>query len=173
MSKVKCDSCGQVIKIPVTDEIKGKTIQFRCKNKACGEIMKYKVPMVTGRAEDVTIIQGSKTTKKVAQLQLKKSEFGESQVFALQTGKSIIGRKSSTKKVDVEINSTDTSMSRQHCSIEEYVDKQQVVFHIISDANSKAGTFLNDKKLHPIDELYLEENDEIRLGRSTLIYKTS
>jgi hypothetical protein len=173
MSKVKCDSCGQVIKIPVTDEIKGKTIQFRCKNEACGVIMKYKVPMITGRAEDVTIIQGSKTTKKVAKLQLKKNEFGESQLFALQKGKSIIGRKSSTKKVDIEINSSDAAMSRQHCSIEEYVDKVHRVFYIISDADSKAGTFLNGMKLHPIDEIYLEENDKIRLGRSTLIYKTT
>lgn len=172
MAKVKCESCGQVIKIPqVSDDLKGKTIQFYCKNKSCGKVINYKIPLVEGREEDYTTIEGAEVKQPITYLELVASEFGAKQILTLQTGKQILGRKSTTQKVDLEIESTDASMSRQHCYIETYIDKQKKLCHIISDAESKAGTFLNGKRLHQIDELYLRENDQILIGRSTLQYK--
>ena len=171
MAKVKCTSCGQVIKVPVNDDLKGKKIQFYCKNKACGQLINYRIPLVEGREEDYTMIEGDESKKSTPYLEIEASEFGKKQTLILQNGKQVIGRKSTTKKVDLEIESTDTSMSRQHCYIEAYTDKQKRLCHILSDAESKSGTFLNGKRLHQVDELYLEENDKITIGRSTLQYK--
>ncbi len=172
-TKVKCNNCGQVIIIPVNQETRGKMIQFACKNKTCDNLITFKVPRQAGREIDRTVITGDVTKPNISFLEIQENEFGQAAKLILNKGKMVVGRKSSTKQVDLQINSTDAAMSRQHCTIDGVIDNQKRVHHILSDNDSKAGTFLNGDKLHAIDEMYLEENDEIRLGRTVITYKRS
>lgn len=70
------------------------------------------------------------------------------------------------KKGEADIVLEDASVSRLHARI----TKEKDVF-FIEDLNSTNGTFKNGLQLQPYERRELEEGDEIKLGRVTLIFR--
>lgn len=70
------------------------------------------------------------------------------------------------KKGEADIVLEDASVSRLHARI----TKEKETF-FIEDLNSTNGTFKNGLQLQPYERRELEEGDEIKLGRVTLIFR--
>ena len=70
------------------------------------------------------------------------------------------------KKGEVEVVLDDASISRMHARI---VKEQDAFF--VEDLNSTNGTFKNGLRMQPYEKRKLEEGDEIRLGKITLIFR--
>ena len=79
----------------------------------------------------------------------------------LNTGVLTIGK----KRDEVDCVLEDLSVSRIHARI---LKEQEAVY--LEDLNSTNGTFKNGLRLQPYEKKRLEEGDEIRLGKVTLIY---
>ena len=86
--------------------------------------------------------------------------------FILQKGENWVGR-----EVGVEIPiTTDAFLSRRHCCVTMKI-KNDSIEVMLSDKNSKNGTFLNEKRLSEYDSLYLAEGDNIKAGRTFFTLK--
>lgn len=70
------------------------------------------------------------------------------------------------KKGEADVVLEDASVSRLHARI----TKEQDV-HYLEDLNSTNGTFKNGLQLQPYEKRELEEGDEVKLGRVTLIFR--
>ncbi|MDR3142223.1 MAG: FHA domain-containing protein [Tannerellaceae bacterium] len=91
------------------------------------------------------------------------------QVFPLAEGVSIIGRKSSRPSLaTIGIETTDRSMSREHIRIEVKKDSKGGYKHYLSDNNSKNHTLYNSNYLGEGEEVILNNNEEIIIGRTVL-----
>ena len=70
------------------------------------------------------------------------------------------------KKDEVDVVLEETSISRMHARI---LREQDAYF--IEDLNSTNGTFKNNLRMQPYEKRRLEEGDEIRLGKVTLMFR--
>ena len=70
------------------------------------------------------------------------------------------------KKGEVEVVLEDASISRMHARI---LKEQENYF--LEDLNSTNGTFKNGLRMQPYEKRKLEEGDEIRLGKITLMFR--
>lgn len=70
------------------------------------------------------------------------------------------------KKGEADVVLEDASVSRLHARI----TKEQDI-HYLEDLNSTNGTFKNGLQLQPYEKRELEEGDEVKLGRVTLIFR--
>jgi len=171
MAKVRCNQCGHIIKVKVTDDILGKRIKFTCKNAACDNMITYKVPQQHGRDDLRTVFSDVGEPLDVIQLNVKPSDDHPESNIAVVIGKHTLGRHSENKKATLTIKTQDKSMSRLHCTIDVFRDKRNLLCCTIKDCGSQAGTMLNGKKLHDLDEYYLANQDEIQLGKSILTFE--
>lgn len=83
-------------------------------------------------------------------------------VFVLEKPTALIGKK--REEADCILN--DASVSRLHARI----TKEGEDFYL-EDLNSTNGTFKNGLRLQPYEKRKLQEEDEIRLGKITLIFR--
>ena len=94
----------------------------------------------------------------------------------LRNGNNKIGRlsKSTPKDVNIAINTKDTYMSRHHCDlIVRWSQNKNVYEYILSDRKSVNGIFINEeRRLSRSEEVFLNDGDNIQLGRTKLILKT-
>ena len=171
MAKIECKKCGRVAKVKVTEAIRGKTIQYNCKNPRCNELITFKIPAIEGREEKHTEVMVKLQEMKSAELVIKENKYQKEHSMLLTTGLQIVGRKSNSKEVDLPIITSDTTISRQHFIVNGFVDKLGGLCFTIKDCESKMGTLLNGNKLKKEEELYLVNNDEISIGKSTIIFK--
>ena len=98
--------------------------------------------------------------------------------YPLQLGLNLVGRLSGIYKNDIGINTEDVFMGRQHFVIEVVLNKFGYCEYIISDNQSKNGTYVvfaanNTKKvLSPKDKVYLKNGDTIAAGKTILKLRT-
>lgn len=171
MAKIKCKKCGRVAKVKVTEKIRGKTIQYNCKNPKCNELITFKIPAIEGREDKSTEVMVRMQEMKSAELVIKENKYHKEQSMTLEMSKQTVGRKSNSKKVNLPIITNDTTISREHFAVHGFMDKLGGLCFTIKDSNSKLGTYLNGNKLKQNEELYLVNNDEIRIGKSIIIFK--
>ena len=82
---------------------------------------------------------------------------------AIKVGSAIvIGRKSSTRESDVQIE--DTTVSRRHCQI-----RRDAKGYYLSDLGSSNGTQLNWKLIK--GEVKLKAGDQISIGHSIITFR--
>ena len=91
----------------------------------------------------------------------------------LHEGKNSIGRKDSKNTADIGVETTDKSMSRQHCQIEVIRLKSGKVKPVISDLRGKdkmdkMPTMINGEPLKVCDRIVLDDGDKIQLGETVV-----
>lgn len=84
----------------------------------------------------------------------------------LPPGIHTLGRKSAHSMASVQLDVQDFFMSKQHSQIAVIVEPAGVRV-VIRDAGSSNGTFVNERRLEPMEEVALRQGDMVRLG-STL-----
>ena len=93
------------------------------------------------------------------------------EMIILKVGRNTIGRKSNKSECSIQLDTGDSSMSRNHASIEFVVRPDDGLYeYYLSDLDSSNGTFLNGKRISKDDSMILSLNDKIRLGHTTFLF---
>ena len=165
MIPVKCPHCRTGLKVDETKIPKGIT---SFKSPQC----KHDIPVsyLTQRAAD----GGSETVllrpveKRQGRITVLAAFDTPEQLFPLSEGTHIVGRKSSTTEAAIAIETSDRTMSRSHARIDVRRDRRGNLIHTLSDCQSKNHTLYNGVSLSAGETVVLKDNDELRLGRTTL-----
>lgn len=173
MAKLQCDQCGNVNKITISDEILGLSIKVKCKHAGCHNLIPFKVPTKLGRDDDQTVFSVAGERIDAVGFRILKNEYHAQSELTLVAGRHTLGRNSGSKKASIQINTADHSISRIHCELDIFRDQKGQLCCTIKDAGSQAGVLLNDRKLHELDEYYLEDKDQIRMGQSIIEYQVN
>ena len=80
----------------------------------------------------------------------------------INTSAIILGK----KREEVDVCLEDISVSRIHARV---VKEEEKVY--IEDLNSTNGTLINGQRLQPYEKRKLEEGDEIKCGKTVLIFR--
>ncbi len=161
----------------------GKVISLNCSNQLCGKPMKVNVPFFNKREAPKTvnhpetvptqIVRQNRHEMGTAKIRVLKNDKTDEQVFELKEGNNKIGRYSLTdiKSVpDIPIFTQDKMISRNyHCEIIVH-KKEKFIEAILRDTNSKNGTFLpgSEKRLNPVDEIFLKDKDVFIIGETKI-----
>jgi predicted Zn finger-like uncharacterized protein len=172
---IKCKNCQTKLAVPVNKEMFGSNITVRCKN--CNEIIPVKIPEEQvflnknkGQKQDQnkgnqTVIRTTSSDEICIILQTIASEYTKFQKFDIDQDRMTIGRKNQAGpkfRPDLEVDTQDKYMSKVH-AIFFRKGKEAIT---VSDLNSTNGTWLNGEKLKPNDEEYLEDGDQLKIGRT-------
>jgi hypothetical protein len=143
----KCPKCKRPIPVSMLSQKEGEGIS----SSDSDTVLLHPIKKGIGQ---ITVLPDAETT---------------GQIFPLTEGVSIIGRKSSKPFLaTIGIETADRSMSREHIRIEVKKDSKGGYIHCLSDNNSKNYTLYNSNYLGVGEEVILNNNDEIIIGRTVL-----
>jgi len=108
---------------------------------------------------------------KTGKLHVLPNEFTPEQFIRLSEGENIIGRKSSDKESVTAIDTKDKLMSRTHIGINVQRDAQGKYIHYLFDNKSTNRTLYNRNYIEPGETVILQNNDEIQIGQTRLIFE--
>jgi len=182
--KIGCSnkSCGNQIQFTVNSEECGSSKFIRCKK--CNTIITAKIPEETtlikimgkkpptppsenGGGIGGTYVGGSFLEERMINLEVIPNQNTGFQTFIIDQEFVSVGRKNSSGpnfKPDIEILTDDKFIGRVHCAIQKKANKK----FVIKDLESKNKTYLNGQALEPGEEIYLNDGDEIKIGRTSL-----
>ena len=188
--RIKCPQCGVVldVKNSQNESVKQITcpsckatlqVKFPAQQEAM-ETRTYYAPSqkpVTGEDGATQLADGLNgatqlvmpTDKALKQARL---EF-EGHSYPLQEGENIIGRKGSTSKAAVQIDTADRYMSRQHCSITVTTLPDGNIKAVLSNYQNKNLTTINEQPIETGDAIRLADGNRITMGHTTVTFKLS
>lgn len=157
---IVCPNCRG--KLEVTNPKEEPMLKITCPNPACGA--KLRVRFDTGE----TIIAPKKDMATVPGY----LSYGGKH-FELQEGRNSVGRASSKHEAQIELNTSDKSMSRVQCLLDVVRTEKGRVKVIISDLRSsdkiaQKPTLIGDEPLEKGDRLVLEDGDTIQMGEQII-----
>ena len=91
--------------------------------------------------------------------------------YPLKEGQNIIGRKGTTSKATIQIETADLYMSRQHCSISVTTLPDGTKKAVLSNYLNKNLTSVNGQVIGNGDEIRLTNGDSIKMGHTTVVFK--
>lgn len=169
---ISCNHCGNKSSIPIKKSQFGQTITERC--NYCGEaIPEIRVPNMLILTEEehktakLTFVEVKETKQSCLKLIIEESEYNYKQIFIIGKDMVILGRKGVTSNADIQIDTNDLSMSREHVRIEK---KQNGKYSIVDNFSSN-GTFLNRRRLSDNEEIFIKNNCRINIGATEIIAK--
>jgi len=167
MIQVLCPHCQVGLKVDEQKIPKGIE-SFKCPKCKHEVQMSFLEKKREHRTEETNtvVFQPSKTGR--GKLTVFENENTKEQIFHLQEGHFIIGRKASVSNANIRIETGDKMMSRNHFRIEVKKDSQGSLIHCLSDYQSKNKTLYNGKSLEEGEEVVLRDNDEIKIGHTLL-----
>lgn len=171
MKRVRCPKCDNYIQFDETKYEAGQSLVFICDNckKQFGiRLGKAKLNAANQREEVIDEKEGVKDFGNVVVIE---NTFAYKQVWPLQEGDNLIGRRCKGTDVEIPVETNDPSMDRRHCIINVKRDKQGKIIYTLRDNNSITGTFLMNEILGPKDRVRIEEGAIITLGATTLILR--
>lgn len=93
--------------------------------------------------------------------------------YPLEEGRNIIGRKASTSKANVQIETADRYMSRQHCSITVTTLSDGTKKAVLSNYQNKNQTTIDGQPIETGDTIRLTDGNSITMGHTTITFKLS
>ena len=168
MIPVKCPHCKVGLKVDEQKVPKG-IVSFKCpkcKHDIPVSLLANKQEHRTTSGTDTVVFQPSKTEG--GKLTVFPNDNTKEQVFHLQEGHYIVGRKASVSNANICIETDDKMMSRNHLLIDVKKKTHGGLIHCLSDYQSKNKTMYNGKYLEKGEEVVLQNNDEIKIGNTLL-----
>jgi predicted Zn finger-like uncharacterized protein len=169
MISIHCPHCQTKLKV---DE---KKIPADIKTFACPKCKKtIEVAFVLSNKQDddsETVILSVPGAKQVTgSLHVLPNEFTPEQTVHLSEGINIIGRKSASQALSTAIETNDKLMSRSHIGIEVRKDEKGDNIHYLYDNKSTNRTLYNSRYIEPGEVVVLQNNDEIQIGQTHLVF---
>ena len=93
--------------------------------------------------------------------------------YELEEGQNIIGRKGTTSKATVQIDTDDHYMSRQHCSITVKTLPDGTKKFVLSNYQNKNLTTVDGLEIANGDVIRLSDGNSITMGHTTITFKLS
>ena len=93
--------------------------------------------------------------------------------YELEEGQNIIGRKGTTSKATIQIDTDDRYMSRQHCSITVKTLPDGTKKVVLSNYQNKNLTSIDGQEIETGDEIRLSNGNQITMGHTTVTFKQS
>ena len=93
--------------------------------------------------------------------------------YPLKEGHNIVGRKGTTSKANVQIETSDRYMSRQHSSITITTLPDGTKKAVLCNYQNKNQTIINDQPIQTGDNIRLTDGNSITMGHTTVIFKLS
>ena len=181
--KVKCPTCGKVLRLEDEPNINLKTFTCpNCKEKhRVGNCQRYNpappppapsgeetqygaVPPAKHSGGEETLV-GAPVQQKVGSL-----DDGNGATYHLVMGFNTIGRKADSSTASVKIATSDRTMSRNHAVIE-VREVNGKLLHILKNGANKNPSYLNDVQIAQDDQLILNDGDRIKMGSTVLTFK--
>jgi len=91
--------------------------------------------------------------------------------YPLKEGQNIVGRKASTSKANVQIETADRYMSRQHCSITVTTLPDGTKKVVLSNYQNKNATTIDGQSVETGDTIRLTDGNSIKMGHTTVSFK--
>jgi hypothetical protein len=91
--------------------------------------------------------------------------------YPLEEGQNIIGRKGTTSKATVQIETSDRYMSRQHCKITVSTLPDGTKKAVLSNYLNKNQTTIDGQPIETGDSIRLTDGNTIMMGYTTLTFK--
>lgn len=168
---IKCESCNKNLSLPKV------VFKFGIPNLTCPYCKATFKPFFQDQTEPKMSEDNleSKKTNQSEKAWLEISIENRIVKYYILKMESTVGRKSNTSQSDIQLESTDKTMSRHHFTIKK-IEFQGRTQYILKDANSKNHTFIKTKELVQIksdDEYILQNNDIILAGETIINFKAN
>ena len=93
--------------------------------------------------------------------------------YNLEIGRNTIGRKAKTSNADVQLDTSDLYMSRQHAIINVRRMPDGSIKSDIANDKNKNATLVNGIEIMPNDILVLQDGATIKMGHTTVTFHYS
>ena len=161
---IQCPTCGLVMAINFSPAVLQKTLKCpHCHtNRKVAEYLLYQGPAITKKKEGSTqVVRGA--LPKQAQL----TDLSTGCSYSLQQGKNTLGRKAGTSDASVQIETTDSFMSRNHIGID--VENQNGgIYCVLYNTRNRNKTLVNGNRVEEGDRIELQNGTIITLGNTQL-----
>lgn len=171
--EIICPQCH--VRLSVTNSKNEEVKRIKCPN--CGKQIdiRFKRPV---REDGATVLGGIPTggetqlgpvsvSRKKAYLELNCVRYN------LEIGRNTIGRKAKTSSADVQLDTTDLYMSRQHAIINVRRLPDGSIKSDIANDQNKNATLVNGIEIMPNDILVLQDGATIKMGHTTVTFHYS
>ena len=91
--------------------------------------------------------------------------------YPLFEGPNIVGRKASTSKASIQLDTSDRYLSRQHCRIMVSSLPDGTKKAVLSNYQNKNLTTVDGQEIETGDEIRLTNGDRITMGHTTVVFK--
>jgi uncharacterized protein YbaR (Trm112 family) len=171
MKRVLCPKCENYLPFDETGYTAGQSLVFVCEH--CGK--QFSIRMGNSNLQPTR--KEEKNTPPCQEewdcITVIENVFGFKQVFPLQEGDNIIGRRCAGTVINIPIETGDMSMDRRHCVITVKHNKQGEITYTLRDALSLTGTFLKNELLGNKDRIRIYDGDVVTIGATTFIFQAA
>ena len=168
--EIICPQCH--VRLSVTNSKNEEVKRIKCPN--CGKQIdiRFKRPV---QEDGATVLggipSGGETQLGPVSVSRKKAYLEFNGVrYNLEIGRNAIGRKAKTSSADVQIDTDDRYMSRQHVVINVRRLPDGSIKCDISNDKNKNSTRVNNYTLGPDDAIVLHDGDRITMGDTTITF---
>jgi DNA-directed RNA polymerase subunit N (RpoN/RPB10) len=155
---IRADQCGKIINIRCT----------HCGKNNAGIKVPYEKTFKDQIAQNLispkTVIRERGEQDSILKLHVKQNEFHAEQFFSIEKETTIVGRKATTSNAEIQIETKDRNMSREHIILK----KKSKGRFVLADNSSSNGTFLDEVQLEENEEVYLEDGNIICIGKTEI-----
>lgn len=165
---IQCPSCGLVMAINFSPAVLQKTLECpHCHTKRkVAEYLLYRGPAIKKEEGSTQVVRGA--LPKQAQL----TDLSSGRSYSLQLGKNTLGRKAPTSDASVQIETTDSFMSRNHIGID--VENQNGgIYCVLFNTHNRNKTLVNGTRVEDGDRIELQSGTIITLGNTQLKFTLS
>ena len=160
---IQCPSCGLVMAINFSPAVLQKTLV--CPNchtsRKVAEYLLYREPTTKNNEGSTQVVRN--VLPKQAQL----TDLSTGRSYSLQRGKNTLGRKAATSDATVQIETTDSFMSRNHIGID--VESQNGgIYCVLYNTRNRNKTLVNGNRVEEGDRIELQNGTIITLGNTQL-----
>jgi len=160
---IQCPSCGLVMAINFSPAVLQKTLV--CPNchtsRKVAEYLLYREPTKKNNEGSTQVVRNA--LPKQAQL----TDLSTGRSYSLQQGKNTLGRKAATSDATVQIETTDSFMSRNHIGID--VENQNGgIYCVLYNTRNRNKTLVNGNRVEEGDRIELQNGTIITLGNTQL-----
>ena len=166
---IKCPSCGVVLR--VTNSKNEPEKRFSCPK--CGK--RIVVPFYRLKVEDgETQLDGNPVAQSTqlgdANLQQSCHLICNGVEYPLPIGRNVVGRKASSSSADIQIETLDKFMSREHMIINVRRLPDGGIKVDVSNHKNKNSTRINDLLLQSGDAIVLHDGDKLQAGSTVMTF---